>query len=331
VADEEKGIVYVYVDGPLGVELVSAGCDEILSLVFQVKVGAVLGTYPLDVAVLYATGLDGVEVPIGTEGGTLEIDTCQHVLDMNEDGVPMYFDDGVLLYRALKYGFLNGLIPIRPDWMMSCMSGCTCSPNVYLLSDKKLIALAKWLVETFDLDVDGDGQVIAARDAVYIYRFLLYLNDANRVNLILPAGHTGNAAAIDAAIAALNQYLCPDNATPLAACLEIVDQTTICVWFNEEMHGKDDGALADDGDVDPANGFVVTIANDQAGGGASATPTVQSVEIASDSNRRKVTITVASGDIATGDTITVTVNGGATLEDMAGNDAGELTVTGEVP
>lgn len=228
------GRLVVYMDSPAGEAAVKAGCGPIMWLMFRVcdETYGGYGSVDLDASVIYATGMNGIEAGSAAEDGVVYIDDCNWLLDVDSNGRVEAETDGVILYRALKYGHIidgcGPIVPIVPPEYDA-------QAGDYLPCDSSIVQYAVDVLGLFDLNVDdkadgivdaiGGAAVSASRDGVYIYRNLAafpydiyprytppaaYSPFVNpwvplmasypipNVNLTVPAGHTDNLAAEDA-------------------------------------------------------------------------------------------------------------------------------------
>ena len=123
-------------------------------------------------------------------GTSVTVGGCVSTLDVSGDGCVTELD-GLIIYRVLKYGQFNGLVPIVPP--MERMMNCNLPPDEWLIA--QVMALGT-LPPTVDLNVDDnagswdDALINAARDAVYIYRYLANPYDPDLADLIVPTAHT---------------------------------------------------------------------------------------------------------------------------------------------
>jgi hypothetical protein len=197
--------------------------------------------FQLDAEVIYATGMNGLEVGSLAQPGVIYADGCNWILDIDRNGRVEAHTDGVILYRALKYGDIYDwlgcpLVPIiPPDYAAAAGEYLPCDATIAMNVQYELLP-------NFDFNVDdkspgptkglGDPDVTASRDGVYVYRnlgawpnsiypvynppnpFTPFVNPstpAHAGNVTVPAGHTDNLAAeaaIDGQIDLLKVLYC---------------------------------------------------------------------------------------------------------------------------
>jgi hypothetical protein len=249
------GRVIVYMDSPTGGAVIKSGTKGVFMWVmFRVSdLVASFRTFALTPNVIYATNLQGLEIPTTAEAGAIYADGCNWKLDVDRNGRVDPDTDGVTLYRALKYGHLD-------DDPSPGIFGCPVVPIVppdfaelageYLPCDKDIVAgvLAN-LVPSLNVDGKFDGiataiggtAVSASRDGTYAYRNLAYFPTQiypyylppgayspfvppvvpGGAGLTVPAAHTNNAGiepAINGNIDALKVLHCPSFQTQALPC-----------------------------------------------------------------------------------------------------------------
>jgi hypothetical protein len=272
VADDGRGgtagQLVVYIDSPTGDAAVRAGCGTVVWLMFRVPENLTGFTaFGLSAEVIYATGMNGLEVGRAAENGVIYADTCNFLLDRDMNGRVEPHTDGVILYRALKYGLLvDGwecpLVPILPP-EYAAVAG------EYLPCDYDIVDNTAWLLSMFDLNVDnassppgpppdnglGQPEVAASRDGVYIYRnlgsfpafiyppyappnpyspFVNPSTPAHGPGITVPLTHTDNLpieALIDDEIDLLKVMYCDWQNLPPPVALPYSPPVTIPAWW----------------------------------------------------------------------------------------------------
>ncbi len=187
-ASDGIGEVLVRYDNPSGEP---ADLPTLQPIAFRVRERAPDGEAEISVCrVVFITGADGKERKVATSGTSVTVGGCVSTLDVSGDGCVTELD-GLIIYRVLKYGQFNGLVPIVPP--MERMMNCNLPPDEWLIA--QVMALGT-LPPTVDLNVDDnagswdDALINAARDAVYIYRYLANPYDPDLADLIVPTAHT---------------------------------------------------------------------------------------------------------------------------------------------
>jgi hypothetical protein len=114
--------------------------------------------------------------------------------------------------------------------------------------DEEIIAYVNALHLTVGLDVDGSGGApVGSQDGVYIYRYLLKVWSG--MGTIVPAGHAASESNVNTYIDIyINVKECPDGIGPVAGHVEVVNSTTLKVWFNESLRDIG-GNLANNADL----------------------------------------------------------------------------------
>jgi hypothetical protein len=227
--DADQGRIIVYIDDPGGTAQIY-DC-WVGNLLFRPRPGVAPGT-EIDITigqVYYATDESGLDVPIFAEGLSLTLGECLWLLDVDGNGCVDDLD-GLLIYRALKYGDLigepvfEGLVPIVPPWVaeITCFAPVADAEVVANVADLlamnwggpvrnggvHLLLNADYMNSAGGVDPNY-GPVNPARDGVYFYRVLGGL-------IGVPSGHGENfdtwLAEIEAYIQGLMQEVdCGDD------------------------------------------------------------------------------------------------------------------------
>jgi len=191
-ADDGAGTAYVWIESVTGQPLNAAitgaaSISRVATLQFRLNRDA--SDSVATVTDVIAIGTDGLDVTMGMGAGNIDINNDIAPLDVDDSGT-VDTDDGVLAYRAMKYGAMGGgLIPIKPAaWATAKKSN--------LLSDDEIIARTMALGAA--LNVDALNGVLADQDGVYIYRHLLFYDASGNPTpaQTVPASHTQTTSLI---------------------------------------------------------------------------------------------------------------------------------------
>jgi hypothetical protein len=189
----QVGRLVVWIDSPSGETVIEGdgGCDRLVSLMFKVADDATgFAQCELTPTVLYATGMNGLEVAADASPGMVWKDDCNWLLDMDKNGRVEADTDGVLLYRALKYGHLSTTGPVPSPLVPIVPPEDRDACGYYLPPDSAIVAYAQWMLSEFGAQMDFDGftdpnwlvaaapfpigypEVKASLEGVYAYRNL---------------------------------------------------------------------------------------------------------------------------------------------------------------
>jgi hypothetical protein len=193
--DDVNGIVKVAILSPGGALAVTGAPDleygdKLLSLTFRVNASAD-NTQDSDLALdeVHTAAMDGTLVELNLDDGNFWVDDCFGYLDIDQTGDVEGATDGLYLYRAMLHA-VNALIPIVPPATRAAL-------DPFIPDEAEMARYFDWLVAMSFLDADGDTRVLASKDGVYIYRYLVFDGLAT-----VPAAHTANAGVVNGIIEA---------------------------------------------------------------------------------------------------------------------------------
>ena len=320
IDSDADGKLVVVVQGVQGDTNIIGGNGNILALSFRIRPGMTIGlASALTLGDVNATGIDGEEIVLDTQDGDITAVTTQFKVDGDESGDPtapttvasggraISSTDAVYLYRAVKYGAFD-FVPVIPQSVRDAAAA-------EFTSDREIVSFVRGLGNA--LDVDGDLNVEAEQDLVYLYRFI---DNGGAAGPTVPPAHAAVEADVEAAIQLnlglldppVNSTVVADDIDPIvdsAATTEPADGTTdpLVIYFSESL--RDDGTtnlIADNGPV----GFITSSRGVVDGD--------FSITVSGDG--RSVSVAPIGGNWSTGETVTVDMD---TVDDVAGNQGSD--------
>ena len=320
IDSDADGKLVVVVQGVEGDTNINGGNGNILALSFRIRPGMTIGlASALTLGDVNATGIDGEEIVLDTQDGDITAVTTQFKVDGDESGDPtapttvasggraISSTDAVYLYRAVKYGAFD-FVPVIPQSVRDAAAA-------EFTSDREIVSFVRGLGNA--LDVDGDLNVEAEQDLVYLYRFI---DNGGAAGPTVPPAHAAVEADVEAAIQLnlglldppVNSTVVADDIDPIvdsAATTEPADGTTdpLVIYFSESL--RDDGTtnlIADNGPV----GFITSSRGVVDGD--------FSITVSGDG--RSVSVAPIGGNWSTGETVTVDMD---TVDDVAGNQGSD--------